>query len=49
MALSMNGALNHWFTRFVSKLNTTVLLGDEQQFCYGFKGIIFSAKFSKNT
>ncbi len=32
---------------FIQKLNTAELLGDPQQFCYGFKGNMFSAKLCK--
>ncbi len=48
--LFMNGALNHWLTRFVQnsgfiqKRNTAVLLGDTQQFCNDFIGNIFVGK-----
>ncbi len=48
--LSMNGSLNHWFTRihsFIQKLNTAVLLGDSQQICCGFIGNIFIGKIEQ--
>ncbi len=50
--LSMNGSLNHWFTRihsFIRKLNTAVLLGDSQQICCGFIGNIFIGKIEQKT